>query len=303
MDDFLILDIRQASVHSLEQLGAKQKFWISSDHEDVPDSLYKIGRTGTGENWSEKVSCELCNLLGIPHAHYDFAKLGDTKGVITKSFVPDFARLVHGNEMLSKAIPGYDTEKRFKQKSHYVRAIAKVLKKVELPIGFSGSAVLKNGLDVFSGYLMLDAWIANQDRHHENWGVIVSDRMQIHLAPSFDHASSLGRNETNESRKDRLTTNDSRRSMQQYVQKARSAIYKNISDDNSLKTIDAFIEISKYCQQASNYWIGKLGSLDNNQVIDIFNRVPKCYISDIESQFALKMLELNRERIIVLLEV
>ena len=29
-------------------------------------------------------------------------------------------------------------------------------------------------VDVFVGYLMFDAWIANTDRHHENWALVVS---------------------------------------------------------------------------------------------------------------------------------
>jgi hypothetical protein len=29
-----------------------------------------------------------------------------------------------------------------------------------------------NGLDVWAGYLAFDAWIANRDRHHANWGIL-----------------------------------------------------------------------------------------------------------------------------------
>ena len=43
---------------------------------------------------------------------------------------------------------------------------------------------------------MLDALIGNTDRHHENWGILVRRGRGVLLgevAPSFDHASSLGR--------------------------------------------------------------------------------------------------------------
>lgn len=50
-----------------------------------------------------------------------------------------------------------------------------------------------------AGYVTLDALILNTDRHHENWALIrarSSDGRLIHrVAPTFDHASSLGRNE------------------------------------------------------------------------------------------------------------
>lgn len=45
-------------------------------------------------------------------------------------------------------------------------------------------------------YLILDAVIRNVDRHHENWGIlcrVVDGRLKDRLAPTFDHASSLGR--------------------------------------------------------------------------------------------------------------
>jgi hypothetical protein len=53
---------------------------------------------------------------------------------------------------------------------------------------------ISSAYDLFLGYLLLGAWIANQDRHHENWGLI-SDQEQIYLAPSYDHAASMGQNE------------------------------------------------------------------------------------------------------------
>jgi hypothetical protein len=45
---------------------------------------------------------------------------------------------------------------------------------------------------------MLDAWIGNGDRHHLNWGLVRNKLTPniietIHLAPTYDHASSLGR--------------------------------------------------------------------------------------------------------------
>ena len=45
-------------------------------------------------------------------------------------------------------------------------------------------------------YLLLDAVIGNVDRHHENWGILGKDvdgSVKGRLAPTFDHASSLGR--------------------------------------------------------------------------------------------------------------
>ncbi len=53
-----------------EQLGTKEKFWLRIDGHRY---LFKIGRPGTGENWSEKIAAKLAELLGLPHAHYDLS--------------------------------------------------------------------------------------------------------------------------------------------------------------------------------------------------------------------------------------
>lgn len=48
----------------LEQLGTKGKFWYrDSSGKRV---LFKEGRPGTGENWAEKIACEIAELLGLP---------------------------------------------------------------------------------------------------------------------------------------------------------------------------------------------------------------------------------------------
>src|SRR5437762_4016700 len=104
--------------------------------------------------------------------------------------------------------------------------------RVGLPLGYVGPPQLQRPTDLFVGYLMLDALIGNQDRHHENWGLIIVPEQStagfaLLLAPSFDHASSLGRNESDEERLRRLHTRDQGSSLATYVQCARSAFFES----------------------------------------------------------------------------
>ena len=49
-----------------------------------------------------------------------------------------------------------------------------------------------DAIEVFAGYLVFDAWIANTDRHAVNWGVLTRDRDGGRaLASTFDHGSAL----------------------------------------------------------------------------------------------------------------
>ncbi len=169
-DYYPIIDIPYNARDLPEQQGTKTKFWVYIDNSY---SLFKIGRENTGENWAEKVACELCTLLGLPHAHYDLAVWSDKKGVITNNIVPEDGRLVMGNELLSEVHNTYPTNIHYGVKDHTLGRIATLLSdaKIMPPKSWSiPSSTLNSAMDVFLGYLLLDAWIANQDRHHENWG-------------------------------------------------------------------------------------------------------------------------------------
>ena len=55
---------------SLEYLGTKRKFWFTRGENRF---LFKAEERGTGEDWAEKVVCELAGLLGLPHVNYELA--------------------------------------------------------------------------------------------------------------------------------------------------------------------------------------------------------------------------------------
>lgn len=178
--------------------------------------MFKESRPGSGEHWAEKIACEICRNLGIPHAEYDFATYRGRCGVVTPSFVPASGRLVLANELLGKFVPRYETERKFKHSQHTIgRALTLVKISGIMPPQLQVvHASISTASDYFIGYLVLDALIANQDRHHENWGVILGPNGDVSLAPTFDHGSSLARNETDENRVARLDTKDRNRTIQ-----------------------------------------------------------------------------------------
>jgi hypothetical protein len=145
---------------------------------------------------------------------------------------------------------------------------------------------------------MLDAWIANQDRHHENWGLVISSDRNVHLAPTYDHASSLGWNETDDMRLERLETRDRRRSLEQYVKKAISAFYSSSENTKPLSTLEAFELAGRIRPLAAKAWLQRLAHVTSGQAASIFSRIPEDRISPIAIKFALKMLELNQHRLL-----
>jgi len=300
---YLIRNIPENASFQLEQLGTKAKEWyLDAEGNKI---LFKEGRPDTGENWAEKVCCEICRLIGLPHAEYELAVWGDRQGVISPSFVPHDGRLIHGNELLAKTHEDYQAHLTYRSSQHTVSRVAAVLismKGLRLPIGWNAPVEIEDALGGFVGYLMLDALVSNQDRHHENWGLIESPKHGLCLAPTFDHASSLGRNEIDKIRMERLETKDYGRGVEHYCGRARSGLYKSLHDKKALSTLDAFESAAKKRPIACQYWLMRLKGITSSDFEEIFVKLPEEFVSLPARQFALKMLDVNRERLLNLLE-
>ncbi len=159
---------------------------------------------------------------------------------------------------------------------------------------------MDDALGVFVGYLMLDALISNQDRHHENWSLVLTAERDVYLSPTYDHASSLGRNERDSVRQERLTTKDEGRSVQRYIERAKSAFYESSSDPKPLSTLQAFWESAKLRTHAAQAWLDRLCAVTLDQYVDIFSQIPGERITPTAIEFAMKMIELNRQRLLKL---
>ncbi|GFK94994.1 hypothetical protein NNJEOMEG_02842 [Fundidesulfovibrio magnetotacticus] len=280
-----------------EQIGTKEKFWLLGI--DGYKYLYKIGRPGTGENWAEIVSYEICRLLCLPHAEYSLATWRDTCGVITRSFVPDGHSLYLGNDIMSKFVHEYDANKRYKQTQYTIGRVFHFLNNeiIQYPIGFPSAFTTNQALSCFVGYILLDALIANQDRHHENWGLILNPEGKAYLAPTFDHASSLGRNESDRKRTTILTTKDMRQHITAYVTKARTPFYTKQTEKSTLTTINALEWIGSKAPDALHYWTNRLNTIKKQQLLTIFSNIDRNWINDNAINFSLAMLALNTQRI------
>ena len=296
-----ILHIPHDASTQLEQLGTKGKFWFRSENGERV--LFKEGRPGTGENWSEKVCCEIAHFLGLPHAEYGLAFWNGRQGVASPSIVPKQGRLILGNELLAKVFEQdhYDPLTKYRDSQHTLRRVVAVLRNPLLmtPLDWPRPAEVSNAVGVFAGYLLLDALVSNQDRHHENWGVIGTQN-GLSLASSFDHASSLGRNETDYSRVERLTTKDIGRSVEHYVTRARSGLYETQSSKQPMSTLNAFREAMKLSPEAGSYWLRQLATITPEMLNKLFGQLPHDWISPPAIDFALALLMINQKRLLEL---
>jgi hypothetical protein len=287
----------ELSSGAVEYLGSKYKGWITLKLEDKEFRvLFKQGRPGTGENWAEKVTCELAKLLGLPHALYDLAKLGKNElCVISRNFLVDGDELRLGNEL----IEGFDKTQKFKNSAHTLGTIFNALaqNKVQLFETSKQEAMIKNVSDLFIGYLCFDVWIGNTDRHAENWGVIIKANNTNILAPTFDHASSLGRNESDARRIKRLQTKDKGFNVKAYAQRAEMPIY---NEKGYALNMTSLIQGCKNCSlQTTHFWLNKIMKIMNNaqEIQMILDKIPDEFITKPAKDFAMAILYENAKRL------
>lgn len=300
-NQFPIIDVPTDAAEEIEAMGTKDKFWFH--HSELGYCLYKEARPNTGEDWSEKIASELCEWLGLPHARYELAIHNGAFGIVSPSLIHEGNALVHGNEILARRDLSYPTDRTFKVSQHTLNIVLDVIgsEVVQLPLGWAPPNGITTAVEVFLGYLLLDAWIGNTDRHHENWGFLARSReasTMYHLAPSYDHASSLGRELQDSERERRLNEN----TVQKYVAKCRSALYVQDSDKKAMFTLVAFHGAAQRYPDAARAWLGRLEDISTTDTMKLLQRIPSTRISKIAIDFAQKVLEMNQHSLLDLRE-
>lgn len=151
INKYPVYDVSDGVSGAVEYLGSKYKEWITYNLEGKESRiLLKQGRPG--ENWSEKVTCELAKLLGLPHALYDLGKFKKNElCVISRNFLLDGDELILGNQLIG----GFDKNQKFKNSMHTLDEIFNTLQKNNVQLFRSKMDGLSdiNVVDLFIGYL------------------------------------------------------------------------------------------------------------------------------------------------------
>lgn len=298
---YKVLEVEER--HQLEQLGTKEKFWFY-DADGNEKRLCKIGRPGTGENWAEKVAFELAKMLGVPCAEYHLAMWRGRQAVVSIPFLGENERLIHGNEILGSIDKSYDTKDAFKLRQYRLRTVIALfqhrLKEVRLPKDYNDPDI-QEPVELFILYLMFDCWIGNQDRHDQNWGLVLGKAQDgTVMAPSFDHASSMACRMFDKERSKRLNTSDVGYSIETYLGRARTPFFSH-DRDCQLKTLECFqfsVELAKK-QKVLSKWVEKLESIDRSEVEQVLAKVPSEFgMSDIAVEFTANYLDANKRRLL-----
>jgi hypothetical protein len=304
--EYPIRDVTGWDKLQVEQMGSKRKFWCV-DPSSQNLWLFKYARENTGEDWAEKIASETAALLCLPHARVELATCQRNRGIISLDFTDRKRRgeFVPGNELLFEIDRSYPQHEYYRVSQHTVDSIIHAISQ-----DFLTPSVVEffpDGLcppkALFLGYLLLDALIGNTDRHHENWGLLVkseSGKRAAELAPTFDHASSLGR-ELDDARINAClagSRSGSGPSIESYANRARSAIYLRVDDARPLTTLEAFRAFHLYADMASQVWLDKMAQITDDMLCIAVERVPTRVLGAARKKFVCGFLSYNKKRLL-----
>jgi hypothetical protein len=149
--------------------------------------------------------------------------------------------------------------------------------------------------DVFTGYLIFDALIANRDRHDRNWAVLLrppGKPGRDALCGSFDHASSLGFNLSDEERQRRMTDG----TVPNWAHRGVARQFEHQRGQRNQTLVDLARSASELCgPDVRKYWLQAVLSVQSDVVGSILARAPG--LSDVTRSFTREVIMINRDRL------
>lgn len=288
-----IIDVSTWYLSGEEWLGDQEKIWIRDSPESDVTWLFKpqrrVKRLRRGDRpesflWSdaqsEFITSRLARLLGLPAAHVELAERNRRFGCISRSVVAAGEQLHSGDVHLvgvdgGRYVP--NSVDRRDRTGHTLEAIGLVLE------GSRGSWPCEEMTApmVFAGYLVLDAWVANGDRHSDNWAII-DDGSSNRLAPSFDHGSALAAG---------LADDDLiRRTPEKY---AMGGMASRFEDGQGTPLVEYAL---RALDRWGGPWLERLAHVDHDRVERIVRSAPR--LSERRRTFVLRILAHNQRRLI-----
>lgn len=242
--------------------GTRPKHWVVNP-DDGTQALFKLPRENTGEAWAEQIASKIGQIIGFRTPETCLATSGDSVGSLSLNFIKTGDEFFEGGDLISRIYTAFD---RYSLVDYNIDVIVEVLQEYGLEKDFLGIPVF-------------DAFIGNQDRHCDNWGIIRS-RETFELAPLYDNGCSLGHLVRDEDIPDILRDEEQ---FLGFIRRGKSMI--GLPGRKKPKYLDLLTHIQmKYPNEVLKN-LARLESLTDSAMIAFLNEVPDAYMSAIKKDF------------------
>lgn len=178
---------------------------------------------------------------------------------------------------------------------HTLESIRRALEEVAAPPAFTVPSM--DAMDVFVGMMLLDALIANRDRHEENWAVLVPSVGDgtARLSPAYDQEGSLGY-QLDDSYRSAVLSGARSGGVIGWVGKGTAWRYSTPPGTPEVSLVTAALLAGMDRTPAVlEFWMDRVESLNRDTVTDLFSRFDG--MSDVSRRFAVEVVMTNQERI------
>ena len=290
MTNFSILEVSAVAFENAQEIegGAAEKYRVSLP--DLGTVILKLDEESLNGAWVEKITYELAKLIDLPAATYEFAQLFDgRRAIISGDYLQSNYNEQSGKSLLNQCFG----------QGNYSYTIDTILttaelNQIDLPLKYTFPPQVKTAADLIAGYLVFDYWIDNIDRHYENWGIQIDTTTgRKELLPTYDHGLGLGYLLFEEEYLDLDPAN--------HVQNQSSAF--SGSKGRSLSMNGMLATVVSIKPDAVKVWMERITQIDSQIVTQLFDRIPAGWISEPAKNFAIELLEFNRQQIASICEL
>lgn len=286
-----------------ETSGVEEKVWLLEPDTDPPTPwLFKSVTAGAelvcGEDLAEKAASEIGTRLDVPCARVELAHREGLRGSVSASLCPEWLhlQLQHGALLLQdREAPGYVMGRVPGRPGHTLENIRMVLDGALPPPGchlpFPATA-----FDVFAGFTVFDALIANRDRHDENWAVLlpIAGEGPTRLCGSYDHANSLGYNLNDDKRLMYLRRDGG---VSGWCRKGTAFRYEHTPRRAAPILVEMAVRaLALASTDAREYWPQALREFSEDEVRGVTTRLPG--LSEVARTFTTEIVLVNRKRLL-----
>lgn len=305
------LDVSSWLVLDSEQTGSHETTWLLDARDETTRWLHKNttvhGDREQGEDWAEIIATQVGIRLGVPVALTRLCSRAERRGSLSRDVRPRKLDLFSGHLVLEdcpdvddyiahlEGEPAHDPRRPdTKRPGHSIANIRKALEGNGAPPGFDGPETM-DAFDVFAGYLLLDALVANRDRHEQNWAQLRPQltTMAPQLCPSYDHSSSLGFAETEA--KTALRAKDPQ-ALRAWARRGTAGRFEHAGTPHSLVRLAAEA-LAIASTEAQHHWSQRITEIDLTPITEPLASGVIPEMSEQTTRFVIALLELNLERI------
>lgn len=309
LNPWVRVDVTSWPVDQVEVAGTTEGEWLIQPDTDErwlfkPTKMWLSTGEEQGQDWAEVISTQVAVALGVPCAQTALCERGG-RGSLSRSVTPHGYDLEEGEVMLQEVgavgyIPQEEGAKTMdpvrpgvKRPGHTLENIRLVLGSTRPPEGFTGPGSM-TGFDVFVGYLLLDALVANCDRHEQNWAVLrarLAGKPDM-VAPSYDHGGTLGPQLRDIDREKTLSNPDK---MERWASNGLAIRFEHTGKPATL--VEHAMRGLRMCDaEAKNWWLGRLHSLDLDPLQEELAEGVSG-MSELAARFSIQLLTVNLGRL------